>query len=408
MNPCTGNHYETMNKPISRDFQGIGYSKSGHFKEVRKKIKELEQLNIELSRRHKRLEAIFNGMSDGLAILDRDFTIVFANDVQQRFFPNVPLVGKKCFNAYFRRERICSDCPARRTLESHETLQGEVLIKSGEFAGRYFEWTSSPIIGPSDTVDEIIFLMRDVTRRKEYEHKLREADRMAAIGFLAAGIAHEINNPLTSIVGFSEGLIKRFKKIQDAIDEPTLAAFKEYLNVILSDAYRCRDIIGNLQAFSRSSSDKFESLEIDRIVQDTLSLFRQHAKDCRIEMTFENRLCLGLNSISGKSSQLKHLFLNILNRAFQSMENGGKILVKAINRENRIEVILAYSGGGIARHPHDTIYSPPNMGGDQDQEYTIDLAISYNIVQHHKGTLQFSVDADNSDIVTLNFPLSIP
>ncbi len=397
-----------MNKPIFHDFQGIGYSKSGHFKEVRKKIKELEQLNVELTRRHSRLEAIFNGMSDGLTILDRDLNIVFANDVQKKFFPNAPLVGQKCFNAYFRRQRVCRDCPARQTLESREILQGEVLIKSGAYAGRYFDWTSSPIIGPSDTVDEIIFLMRDVTRRKEYEHKLREADRMAAVGFLAAGIAHELNNPLTSIVGFSEGLIKRLEKIRGSMDNPTFAAFTEYLNVILSDAYRCRDIIGNLQAFSRSSSDDFETLEIDRIIQDTLSLFRQHAKDCSIEMTFENRLCLGLNSILGKSSQLKHLFLNILNRAFQAMEHGGKILVKAVNRENNIEVILAYSGGGIIRHPHDTIYSPPDMGGDQDQEYTIDLAICYSIVQHHKGAIQFSADPDHSDIVALTFPTRIP
>ena len=83
------------------DFIGIGYSKIGYFKETRSKIKELESLNIELARRHNKLEAVFNSISDGLTILDRNFNIVFANQVQEIYFSDAALIGKKCFEAFF-------------------------------------------------------------------------------------------------------------------------------------------------------------------------------------------------------------------------------------------------------------------------------------------------------------------
>ena len=86
-----------LNKKIPlHDFKGIGFSKIGHFKEVRAKIKELENLNVKLARRGNRLEAIFNSMSDGVTILDRNLNIVFANHVQKNMFPAISLIEQKC------------------------------------------------------------------------------------------------------------------------------------------------------------------------------------------------------------------------------------------------------------------------------------------------------------------------
>ena len=110
------------------DFKGIGFSKIGHFKEVRAKIKELEKLNVKLARRGNRLEAIFNSMSDGVTILDRNLTIVFANHVQKNMFPAISLAGQKCFTMYYRKNKICSNCPALQTIETQETRLGETLI----------------------------------------------------------------------------------------------------------------------------------------------------------------------------------------------------------------------------------------------------------------------------------------
>jgi len=131
---------------------------------------------------------------------------------------------------------------------------------------------------------------------------------MAAIGFLAAGIAHEINNPLTSIAGFSEGLLKRLKKIEKSGNLKQIDAFREYLEIINNETYRCKEIIQNLQEFSRNSEGDYETITIDKIINATISLFRQHAKDRKIRIHFKNQLTKGFNQVLGKESQLKHVF----------------------------------------------------------------------------------------------------
>ncbi len=388
--------------PADYDFKGIGFSKIGYFKEVRSKIRELEDLNIELARRHNKLEAIINGMSSGLVILDRNLNIIFANKVQVSMFPGVPLIDQECYKALYGKKKRCKDCPALKTLETHETYRGEILIKEGGFAGRYYEWTTSPIKNPFGEVSEIVLLMRDITRRKEYEFKLLQADRMAAVGLLAAGIAHEINNPLTSIAGFSEGLLKRLKEFKGPVDRKQLAMFKEYLEIIFKDAYRCKDIIQNLLEYSKKSTDDTEILDIDQIVSDTASLIRQHAKDNKIRIVVKNSLATGFNRIVGNESQLKHLFLNLFNNAFKAMEGGGQLSTLAKNSGNLIEITISYHGRAVARAKDRSQDRLCENVAERDER--MDLSICYSIMRHHGGELRLEDSAGGARKFVLQFP----
>ena len=396
-----------QNNPI-QDFKGIGFSKIGHFKEVRAKIKELESLNIKLARRGNRLEAIFNSMSDGLTILDRNLNIVFANHVQKSMFPSFSLIGQKCFTAYYRKNKICKNCPALTTVSTRKTRRGEILIKAGEFSGRYLEWTTSPIKDPLGNVEEIILLMRDITERKEYEFKLMQADRMTAIGFLAAGIAHEINNPLASIAGFSEGLLKRLSLIEDLLDSKKFATFREYLNIINNEAYRCKDIIQNLQDFSRSSEDDYEVIRIDKIIDATASLFRQHAKDNQIRITTKNDLATGFNHVRGSESQLKHVFLNLFNNAFKAMANGGELTVLARNEGNSIEIQITVTREGPPGESFRDPYDPSCLSKQIGETSSLDLSICHHIIQHHKGEFQIINKQGRGITFILRFAASLP
>jgi PAS domain S-box-containing protein len=387
------------------DFKGIGYSKIGFFKETRSKIKELESLNIELARRHNKLEAIFNSISDGLTILDRNLNIISVNQVQDTNFPNKKLVGKKCYDAFFNKASACRNCPVLQTVKYQQNLTGEIFVSGAAESGRYYEWTTSPVQGPSGRVYEIILLMRDITERKEYEYKLQQADRMAAIGFLAAGVAHEINNPLTSIAGFSEALLKRIKNNSSGeFNRQLLAAFEEYLGIINAEAYRCKEIIFNLQDFSRTSVDDFEVLHIDAIIRDTLSLFRQRAKDHNIRISYDAHLDSGIDAIHGKKSQLKHLFLNLLIRAFKSVEEGGRIWIQASCKGDQIKIALYDTGSsGDRRRAQKPKDQPDSFSGSSSD---VDLSICYNIVQHHKGTMQFEVSGEMGNILSIYFPVA--
>jgi two-component system NtrC family sensor kinase len=387
------------------DFQGIGYSKLGYFKETRSKIKELESLNIELARRHNKLEAIFNSINDGLTILDRDLNIVFVNQVQKANFPDPSLIGQKCFKAFFQKKGVCRHCPVIQTMQSQENLTGEIYVQENDDSGgRYFEWTTSPIRDPSGRVYEILLLMRDITDRKEYEYKLMQSDRMAAIGFLAAGVAHEINNPLTSIAGFSEALLKRLRGFNGDLNSQQLLAFEEYLGIINAEAYRCKDIICNLQDFSRNSLDDFEILSIDGIIHDALSLFRQRARDHNVRISYDAHFAPGEDTIYGKKSQLKHLVLNLLIRAFKSVEEGGNMSILASSEGKQVKIALSDIGEDRNQHCPDRSADYANNFSGSGSE--VDLSICYNIVQHHKGVMQFEMSEELGTVLTIYFPVA--
>ncbi len=389
------------------DFKGIGFSKIGHFKEVRSKINELEKLNIELAMRHNRLEAIINGISDGMAILDRNLNITFVNKVQGEMFPERALVGRRCFEALFRKTEVCNNCPALKALETRETYRGEVLIKGGAYEGHHYEWTVSPIVSPFGAVNEIILLMRDITRRKEYEHNLLQADRMAAVGLLAASIAHEINNPLTSIAGFAEGLLKRIKSLDEAGSTLKAESFREYLEIILSESYRCKDIVQNLLQYARKPVDAPEILSIDSILNDTVSLLRQHAKDHKIRLGVRNMLAAGLGNVFGKETQLKHLFLNIFNLAFRAMEKGGEITALQRNSGSLIEVVISIESHENFSPAWEDLSVSSCYGDKWPQISPINLSVCYTIMRNHNGELSFERLGDTKAAFKLSFPASV-
>lgn len=389
---------------LVHDFKGLGHSKIGYFKEVRSKIKELEDLNIKLARRHNRLEAVFNSMVNGLAILDKNLNIVYANHIQKEMFSDISGRENKCYQVFHQKEKVCRNCPALKALETQETLTGEVLYKHGKLAGRYYEWTISPIWNNFGRVDEMLLIMRDITERKEYEFKLMQAHRMASVGFLATGIAHEINNPLTSIAGFSEGLLKRLKKMDENIKDNTFKSFRDYLEIIHNEAYRCKEIIERLREFTRNSSDEYESLEIDKVIKDTLVLIRQHAKDNNIKINFQNHLSTGFNKISGKKPQLKHLFLNLFKNLLNSQEHGGDFSVIARNNGERIEIMISDPGSFLCDElSGSNLYSPPGSQGIENG-MTLDLSICYSIIQHHKGDILSRRTEEHGSAIMLMFP----
>jgi two-component system, NtrC family, sensor kinase len=399
---------ENRRKTSTHDFKGLGFSKIGYFKEVRSKIAELERLNLELARRHNQLETIFNSMSEGLTILDRDLKIVFANRVQKSMFPAISLIGQKCYKLFYRKENICRNCPALSTMETGETSRGEVMIREGELAGHSYEWTTSPIKNPVGNVDEILLIMRDITQRKDYEFKIMQANRMAAIGFLAAGVAHEINNPLTSIAGFSEGLLKRLSKLQELRNNKILASFREYLEIIHNEAYRCKDITRRLLEFSRSSTDDYEIIEIDKIISDTVSLIWQHAKDSNIKIIVKNNLAKDFNKVLGNESQLKHVFLSLFNTGFRAMEDGGALTVEAKNDGNRIQICISDSGGGYSQKFSHRIFDLSWTSKQMDSGSALDLSICYRIIKNHKGEFQINRMEGKGSTLTLHFPAILP
>ncbi len=287
-------------------------------------------------------------------------------------------------------------------------MRGEYMFKRGHLANRFYEWTTSPISGDRGRIDEVILIMRDITERKEYEFRSMQNDRMVSIGFLATSLAHEINNPLTSIAGFSEGLLKRLKTPELVADDRLRASFREYLEIINSEAYRCKDIIQNLREFSSNASDEYETLEIDAIITDTIALIRQHAKDHRIQIAYQNHLAAGFNCMVGNSSQLKHLFLNLFKQLFRALMDGGEMAISVHNDGEKIEVLLPDPDSRLSQDFSGCQSHPSPDGGNLFGREQMDLSLCYSIIRHHKGEIQTRPLNDGRQQLVLRFPVALP
>jgi C4-dicarboxylate-specific signal transduction histidine kinase len=160
-----------------------------------------------------------------------------------------------------------------------------------------------------------------------------------------------------------------------------------------------------LQDFSRNSKDDFELLSIDAIIRDTLSLFRQRAKDNNIRIRYDAQLDPEKEAIYGKKSQLKHLFLNLLIRSFKSVEEGGSMWIQALSKDKQVKVAL-YDNGGAPDRSHAKEATEEKPEGFSGSDSDVDLSICYNIVQHHKGVMKFELSEEMGDVLTIYFPVA--
>ena len=176
-----------------------------------------------------RFHALWENVRDGLAILDPDLTIIMANRALQGLFPNVSLVGQKCFNAFRCRAGPCLTAAALQGQSPGRDVHESSTLMRPCQSSRELQWTLSPVFSSSSRLEEILLIVRKAEGLPE--------------DALLSRIAHEINNPLASITGFSEGLLKRLGSAPEGLNGKMLAFFKEYLELINSEAYRCKGIL---------------------------------------------------------------------------------------------------------------------------------------------------------------------
>ena len=255
--------------------------------------------------------------------------------------------------------------------------------------------------------------MRDITKRKEEEMNLMRADRLATIGLLAAGIAHEINNPLTSIAGFSEGLLRRLKQ-QGAIKEDQLIqALGDYLQIINQEAYRCSNIIRNLIRYSQKTTEHMAPLDIVQIIQDTIVLIQPHARQTGIQLALNPGQTTEPLYLTGSEANLKHLCLTLLNYALEAMAGPGALNILTRGSTAEVEVIIAHGntdGSLPALTAQERVEATPpfhavkaDIGG-----LPLSLSICYTIMQHHRGQISLQQGEDSSFAFVLKFPTSLP
>jgi signal transduction histidine kinase len=241
--------------------------------------------------------------------------------------------------------------------------------------------------------------VRDVTEQNRLQFQLEQADKLAAIGELAAGVAHEINNPIATL-DIQTGLMRDI--LRDAREKPDGKLFEEieeYLNIVEDQAQRCHSVTSSLLSFSRSPESKKESFDINDLLKKTVKLVTNlTGKEPAVELLLDERLSLFL----GDPNRLGQVFINLLNNALKAIPHRGSITIGTrLDPDGGIRIEFKDSGPGIAPETKPRIFDPffttdPEGGGTG-----LGLSISHYIIKEMNGNLEVESSPGQGAVFTI-------
>jgi two-component system, NtrC family, sensor kinase len=364
---------------------GIESSKIGFYADVKQKIQELEAANLSLRTKKTELQAVFDAISDCVVIYNQGGLVQYRNHLTPRLFPQETLHGMACRELFHPdRNEDLGSCPVGRALRGESCQMSFSVTKNGA-KNHYYDVTATPIADPSGGNRALLFI-RDVTDRRLREMQLLQSEKMSSIGVLAAGVAHEINNPMTSVAGYAEALQRRFRSAPELADNLQLEDFPKYLDVIVREVYRCKAIIDSLLSFSRKSDGSFDDVDLNDVISEVLELVRHQGRDKSISL--QENLLIPLPKVLGDASALRQVFLNLILNAVQAIEDQGTVSIETAVEGGQVIARVADTGTGIAPDMLDQIWNPFFTTKVVGKGQGLGLAVTYDIIKKHQGSIE--------------------
>ncbi len=220
----------------------------------------------------------------------------------------------------------------------------------------------------------------DITGRKAMEKQLLEAEKLDAIGYFITGTAHELNNPLATMISFSETMLGKLKGA--AGDEGKL---RESAEVVLRNAIRCEAIVTSLMAYGRTQASQFVPVDVNEAIEKSLTLAKSY---CRLEgINIHKGYAAGLPQVLGNKEQLTQVFTNIIRNAVQAMHGLGALSIETRTEGNIVSVIFTDSGEGIDPGKVPKIFDPFFTTREPGQGTGLGLSVSAGIIRSHNGCI---------------------
>jgi signal transduction histidine kinase len=224
-------------------------------------------------------------------------------------------------------------------------------------------------------------------RLQETQKRLSRSEKLAGIGTLAAGVAHEINNPLASVASCAEGLMSRIDNV-DFKSREDKEVFPDYLKTICDETYRCKSIISKLLDFSRRQVPVFGKVDINGLLSDAAKLVgrQKELSKVRIELNYSSEPII----VYGDFNQLKQVFLNMILNAIDATEDGGQIRISTRRTDDDAQIKFEDSGCGIVSENLDKVFEPFFSTKSPGKGTGLGLSICYGIIEEHKGKILVS------------------
>jgi two-component system NtrC family sensor kinase len=368
---------------------------------------EVDRRTAESEMHQRFTEAIIDTLPLSLYAIDRDYQIVAWNrnrELGELGLPRGQVLGRNIFDVLTKQSRELLDREFGQVFSTGEIhrVEQETVTSTGDTN----HWLISKIPMRADEGNEVTHVItvgENITARVKADRAVARAEKLAAVGRLAAGVVHEINNPLATIAACAESLEKRIEEGAFK-NSPEEADLREYLGLIRDEAFRCKNITNGLLDFSRLRAGQRVPVDVAEIIKAVARLVTHQQRGDNIQIAVE--AAANLPKVSGDIGQLQQAVVALATNAIDAMPEGGTLTLRASCSGPRVLVQVIDTGIGILPENMTKIFDPFFTTKDIGRGTGLGLAVCYGILSDHGGRLDVRSVVGTGTTFTITLPVA--
>jgi two-component system NtrC family sensor kinase len=357
---------------------------------------------------HRRFtEAVLDALPVSLYVVDRDFRIVTWNrhrEIGTQGIPRDAALGRNVFSVLARYPEGQVRDEFERAFSTGRIERIEQQTAGEDGSTKHWMVSKIPMRDPdTGDVSHVITVGEDITVRVEAIHAVGRAEKLAAVGRLAAGVVHEINNPLATISACAEALEQR---VEEGVFDGSEAIedLNEYLGLIKSEAFRCKSITTGLLDFSRLRTGDRHPLDIAEIIRSSANLISHQKRGGMVDIKLE--IQDELPTINADGGQLQQAVIALATNAIDAMPDGGILTFRAFTQHRRLAIEIEDTGVGIPAEDMSKVFEPFFTTKEVGKGTGLGLAVCYGIITDHGGRLSVRSNVGKGSTFTIFLPIT--
>ncbi len=333
-----------------------------------------------LAKSEEKYRSLIESAEDLIFTVDRDIRFQSLNTFTAKFFGGTPerFVGRPISSAFPEAVAAHQAELIAQVHRSGKSIREEFELPIGERSA----WISAnfmPVKTDAGEVGSILCIARDITETKNLQRQLVNAEKLASLGTLAAGVAHEINNPLGVILGFCELLLRKAPKETQQYED---------LKTIERQGLLCKETVENLLSFARAEKQSLDHSNLNTCIEEITKIVRHllSKNDITLVLDLEERL----PPVKSDARQLQQVFLNVITNAMAAMENGGRLTIRSFVERPARRAVVQFQDTGVGIPPDhiDHIFEPFFTTKPEGKGTGLGLFVSYGIIASYGGTME--------------------